>query len=243
MSLFSQLGKAAADSLIGSMANAGGIGALLGGGLGGVKGLILPDAEVDEEGNPTGKRKGRLSSALRSGGMGAVLGGALGAGFGAKSYRHDLREELNNKHKDFVAKLNRNDDNKPLVSPYIDEAQKVKSKALFNFPRSTIGGPNDAAIKDRLKYMIDPQMYEYIGKQRKISEEAAADQIRLITEGLYDKADAKGKLRAISENSITSPTTLNMMSRWLNTPTFNGHGVLPEHLALPMPKDIEEKIY
>ena len=79
MSLFSQLGKAAADSLIGSMANAGGIGALLGGGLGGVKGLILPDAEVDEEGNPTGKRKGRLSSALRSGGMGALLGGALGA--------------------------------------------------------------------------------------------------------------------------------------------------------------------
>jgi hypothetical protein len=222
------------------MANAGGIGALLGGGLGGVKGLILPDAEVDEEGNPTGKRKGRLSSALRSGGIGALLGGALGAGVGAKLNLHSQRKETNQKHEDSLTDLNR-DANKYLADR--NEAQKVKSKALFNFPKSTIGGPNDAAIKDRLKYMIDPQMYEYIGKQKKISEEAAADQIRLITEGLYDKADAKGKLRAISENSITSPTTLNMMSRWLNTPRSNRHGVLPEHLALPMPKDIEEKIY
>jgi hypothetical protein len=238
MSIFSQLGKAAADSLIGSMANAGGIGALLGGGLGGVKGLILPDAEVDEEGNPTGKRKGRLSSALRSGGMGALFGGALGAGVGAKLYNHGLREEMNRKHKDFVAKLNSNDDNKPLVAPYIDEAQKVKAKALFNFPRSTIGGPNDAAAKVRSKYMIDPNMLEYVFKQKKLSEEAESDQIRLITEGLYDKADAKGKLRAISENSITSPTALDMAQRAL----LKQKGFIGDY-ALPMPENIEEHLY
>ena len=237
MSLFSQLGKAAADSLIGSMANAGGIGALLGGGLGGVKGLILPDAEVDEEGNSTGKRKGRLSSALRSGGMGALFGGALGAGVGAKLYNHGLREEMNRKHKDFVAKLNSNDD-KSLVSPYIDDAQKVKSKALFNFPKSTIGGPDDAAMQARRKYMIDPNMLEYVFKQKKLSEEAASDQIRLITEGLYDKADAKGKLRAISENSITSPTALDMAQRAL----LKQKGFIGDY-ALPMPKDIEENLY
>ena len=242
MSLFSQLGKAAADSLIGSMANAGGIGALLGGGLGGVKGLILPDAEVDEEGNPTGKRKGRLSSALRSGGMGALLGGALGAGVGAKSYNHGLREEMNRKHEDFVAKLNSNDD-KSLVSPYIDEAQKVKSKALFNFPKSTIGGPDDAAVQARIKHMIDPKMLDHMSYLKQTADKYRAETIDALKENNPYGAGIFSRMTRRYENQLTSPTGLDMESRWLNTPSRIREGLYPRAFALPMPKDIEEKLY
>jgi hypothetical protein len=197
----------------------GGLGALLGGGLGGIKGLISPDEEIDEEGNPTGKRKSRLSSALRYGGIGAAAGGALGAFRGAaKSYMDGKRNEITSARRaadpgsrpepkttetDNKPKPTDSGDGKPLL-------RKNRGKAPVFIPSRKPEGNSgkmdyDALGKAKLKYMADPDMSDYIKSEEKDLE------LQKDLAG-YGYSDSERKAKII-ENTLTSPTALDMVYR------------------------------
>lgn len=193
----------------------GGLGALLGGGLGGIKGLVSPDEEVDEDGNPTGKRKSRLSSALRSGGIGAAAGGALGAFRGAaKTYLDGKRNELTSRQRaaamppkpestgDSNPPKSNDNDGKPLLFKNRGKAPVLPTRK----PEAKEQKPDyeGLAIAKR-KYMADPDMSDYIRHQEKLLE------VQKSLVG-YGYKDSEGKAKMI-ENALTSPTTLDMVYR------------------------------
>jgi len=217
MSLFSELGKQAADefasnSLPSFLKNTL-IGGGLGGAAGGLYGLINPGTteKIDEEGNKVVKQKSRLREGLKRGLIGAGLGGLSGAAIGA------------------------------LIGNNFKKTEKEPSPKL-DMPKSTIGSPDDAGIEYRSKPM-DLRMSNDIDIMKSDADKYLENQIKAMTSGDKESYKHHGDIRALIENQLTSPTTLDMIQRNINYTPKGIYAIPASKFALPMPESVEAELY
>lgn len=218
MSLFSQIGKQAADEFASNSSPSFLKNTLIGGGLGGVAGglygLINPGTteKIDEKGNKVVKQKSRLREGLKRGLIGAGLGGLSGAAIGALSDNSSKKTE-----------------------------KEPKPKPAE--PKSTIGGPDDAGADARLNFMTDQRMSNEIDILKNDANKYLENQIKAIASGDKENAKYYGDLRAGIENRLTSPTTLDMLQRALNYKPKGIYSIPSSKFALPMPESVEAELY